>query len=77
MNTTTTAQAIVATVAHRTECVAIAEAATTPRARKAAWAAVEAADQAVRFATQDHEIATRVAMKGAAEVEIQTAARAA
>lgn len=77
MNTTQTAQAITAAVAHRTELVAVAEAAATPRARKAAWNAVEVADQAVRFATQDHEIATRIAMKGATEVEIQSAARAA
>lgn len=77
MNTTQTAQAIAAAVAERTKLVTIAEAAKTPRARKAAWAAVDVADQAVRFAVQDHEMVLRASMNGATEAEIQTAARAA
>lgn len=77
MTTTQTAEALTAAVAARTELVAIAEAATTARARKAAWAAVEAADQAVRFATQDHEMAVRASLRGATEAQVQTAAWAA
>lgn len=77
MNTNRTAEAITAAVAERTGLVAIAEAAMTPRTRKAAWVAVGIADTAVRFAAQDHEMAVRAAMTGATEREIQTAARAA
>jgi len=77
MNTTQTAQAITAAVAQRTELVKVAMAAKPGRAAKVAWAAVEVAEQAVRFAVQDHEMAVRASMLGATEADIQTAARAA
>lgn len=76
METTATAQAITAAVATRTALVAIALAAK-PRQAKAAWAAVEDADQMVNVATREHEQAVRAAMPGATQAEVMAVAMAA
>lgn len=72
----TTAENIQSTVAERTNLVNIATA-LTGRKASAAWNAVDAADQAVKFATADHERFIRSQMVGATEAEIQKAAQAA
>ena len=76
MDTTQTAAALATAVAIRTEKVAALEAVIQhggPRARHAAMKAVEGAEQAVRFATADHEQAVRRSMPGAAEADIMAA----
>lgn len=60
-------------VATRTALVTAAQEAT-PRARRAAWDAVDAADFAVGLATRRLEQAVRAEMPGASEAQVMAAA---
>lgn len=76
MNTNEAREALAAAIAHRTELAKVAQT-LTGRKATAAWKAVEVANMDVEFAAREVEMATRHAMAGATEAEIQTAARAA